>query len=124
METYLKIIAVIFAVCMVTTGVALGFSGLGIQTASDRQAQTIEEWFGVKLLTVTAADGTQVPVVRTEEGDYIDAASLIRVYYGESKYAVIYTVQDGKIIKEHTSVVTFSDGGKDPANLKNTLAAS
>lgn len=124
METYLKIIAVIFAVCMVTTGVALGYSGLGIQTTSDRQAQTLEEWFGVELLTVTAADGTQIPVIRTEEGDYIDAASLIRVYYGESKYAIIYTVQDGKIIKEHTSVVTFSDGGKDPANLKNTLTAS
>ncbi|ABN06238.1 hypothetical protein Mlab_0060 [Methanocorpusculum labreanum Z] len=124
METYLKIIAVIFAVCMVTTGVALGFAGLGIQTASDRQAQTLEEWFGVELLTVTAADGTQIPVIRTEEGDYIDAASLIRVYYGESKYAVIYTVEDGRIIKEHTSVVTFSDGGKDPANLKNTLTSS
>lgn len=109
---------------MVTTGVALGFAGLGIQTASDRQAQTLEDWFGVELLTVTAADGTQVPVVRTEEGDYIDAASLIQVYYGERDYAIIYTVQDGKIIKEHTSVVTFSDGGKDPANLKKTLGRS
>jgi len=124
METYLKIIAIIFAVCMVSTGVALGFAGIGIKTASDRQAQTLEEWFGVELLTVTAADGTQVPVIRTEEGDYIDAASLIRVYYGESKYAVIYTVEDGRIIKEHTSVITFSNGGRDPADLKNTLGIS
>ena len=124
METYLKIIAIIFAVCMVTTGVALGFAGLGIQTASDRQAATLEEWFGVELLTVTAADGTQVPVIRTEDGDYIDAASLIRVYYGESKYAVIYTIEDGKITSEHTSVITFSDGGRDPADLKNTLGIS
>jgi hypothetical protein len=124
METYLKIIAIIFAVCMVSTGVALGFSGIGINTASDRQAQTLEEWFGVELLTATAADGTQVPVIRTEEGDYINAASLIRVYYGESKYAIIYTIEDGKIIKEHTSVITFSNGGKDPADLKNTLGIS
>ena len=124
METYLKIIAIIFAVCMVTTGVALGFAGVGIQTASDRQAATLEEWFGVELLTVTAADGTQVPVIRTEDGNYINAASLIRVYYGESKYAVIYTIEDGKIIKEHTSVITFSDGGRDPADLKNTLGIS
>ncbi|MDO9522883.1 MAG: hypothetical protein Q7J08_04120 [Methanocorpusculum sp.] len=124
METYLKIIAIIFAVCMVSTGVALGFAGIGIDTASDRQAQNLEEWFGVELLTATAADGTQVPVIRTEEGDYINAASLIRVYYGESKYAIIYTIEDGKIIKEHTSVITFSDGGRDPADLKNTLGIS
>lgn len=124
METYLKIIAIIFAVCMVTTGVALGFAGLGIQTASDRQAATLEEWFGVELLTVTAADGTEVPVIRTEDGDYINAASLIRVYYGESKYAVIYTIEDGKITSEHTSVITFSNGGRDPADLKNMLGIS
>lgn len=124
METYLKIIAIIFAVCMVSTGVALGFAGIGIDTASDRQAQNLEEWFGVELLTVTSSDGTQVPVIRTEEGDYINAASLIRVYYGESKYAIIYTIEDGKIIKEHTSVITFSDGGRDPAYLKNTLGIS
>ncbi len=68
-----------------------GFVGLGIQTASDRQAQTLEDWFGVELLTVTAADGTQVPVVRTEEGDYIDAASLIQVYYGERLCYNIYS---------------------------------
>lgn len=124
METYLKIIAVIFAVCMITTGVALGFAGIGSANAFERQAQTLEEWFGVELLTVSSSDGTQVPVIRTEEGDYIDAASLIRVYYGESKYAVIYTIEDGKIIKEHTSVITFSDGGRDPADLKNTLGIS
>ncbi len=124
METYLKIIAIIFAVCMVSIGVALGFAGIGIDTASDRQAQNLEEWFGVELLTATAADGTQVPVIRTEDGTYIDAASLIRVYYGESKYAIIYTIEDGKITKEHTSVITFSDGGRDPADLKNTLGIS
>jgi len=124
METYLKIIAVIFAVCMVSTGVALGFAGIGINTASDRQAQNLEEWFGVELMTVTSSDGTQVPVIRTEEGDYINAASLIQVYYGDSRYAVIYTIEDGKIIGEHTSVITFSDGGRDPADLKNTLGIS
>ncbi len=124
METYLKIIAIIFAVCMISTGVAIGFARLGIDTASDRQAQNLEEWFGVELITVTSSDGTQVPVIRTEEGDYIDAASLIRVYYGESRYAVIYTIEDGKIIKEHTSAITFSNGGKDPADLKNTLGIS
>ena len=124
METYLKIIAIIFAVCMVSTGVAIGFAGLGIETASDRQAQTLEEWFGVELMTVTSSEGTQIPVIRTEEGEYIDAASLIRVYYGDSRYAVIYTIEDGKIIKEHTSVITFSDGGRDPADLKNTLGIS
>ncbi len=124
METYLKIIAIIFAVCMISTGVAIGFAWLGIDTASGWQAQNLEEWFGVELITVTSSDGTQVPVIRTEEGDYIDAASLIRVYYGESRYAVIYTIEDSKIIKEHTSVITFSNGGKDPADLKNTLGIS
>mgnify|MGYP000847436062 FL=1 len=121
METYLKIPAVIFAVCMISTGVALGFAGFGNANAFERQASTLEEWFGVELLTVTAADGTEIPVIKTEDGDYIGAASLIGVYYGDAKYAVIYTIEDGRIIKEHTSVITFSDGGKDPADLKNKL---
>lgn len=121
METYLKILAVIFAVCMISTGVALGFAGIGNANAFERQAQTLEEWFGVELLTVTAADGTEIPVIKTEDGDCIGAASLIRVYFGEAKYAVIYMIENGKIIGEHTSVITFSDGGRDPADLKNTL---
>ena len=121
METYLKILAVIFAVCMISTGVALGFAVIGNANAFERQASSLEERFGVELLTVTAADGTEIPVIKTEDGDYISAASLIRVYYGDEKYAVINTIEDGRIINEHTSVITFSDGGKDPADLKNKL---
>ena len=124
METYLKILAVILAVCAVSTGIALGFSGIGNTNAFERQAATLEEWFGVELMQVTAADGTEISVIKTEEGDCIGAESLIRVYYGDAKYAVIYTIEDGRIVKERTSVITFSDGGKDPADLKNKLGIS
>ena len=124
METYLKIITVIIAVFMVSTGVALGFSEIGITTASSRQAQTIQDAFGVELLILTAADGTQIPVIRTESGDYIDATSFIQAYHGDSRYAIIYKIENGSITGEQTSVLTFSDGGRDPADIKNKLGLS
>ena len=124
METYLKIITIIFAVFMVTTGVALGFSEIGVTTSSSRQAQTLQDSFGVELLSFTAADGTAIPVIRTENGDYIDAASFIQAYYGNTQSAIIYKIENGRIISERTSVITFSDGGRDPADLKNKLGMS
>jgi len=121
MGKLLSVIAVIFAVCMVTCGIALGFAGIGIDTASDRQTQTIEEMFDVELSVVTADDGTGIAVVRTEDGYNIDAAAFIKAYYGQTQYVPIYTIENGIITGQNAVIITFSNNGMNPDELKDVL---
>ena len=120
MEKLLSVIAVIFAVCMVTCGIALGFAGIGIDTASGRQTQAIEEMFDVELAVVTAEDGTSTAVIQTD-GYTIDAAAFINAYHGQTQYVPVYTIENGVITGQNAVIITFSNNGMNPDELKDVL---
>lgn len=121
MGKLLSVIAVIFAVCIVTCGIALGFAGIGVDTASGRQIQTIENTFDVELSVVTAEDNTSIAVVRTEDGYNIDAEAFIQAYHGQAQYVPIYTIENGIITGQNAVVITFSTYGLNPDELKDVL---
>ena len=121
MGKLLTAISIIFVVCVVTSGIALGFAGIGVDTASGRQAQAFEENFGVELSVVTTPDGTSIPVAVTQDGYYLNANELLQAYHGEVSSVAVYTIENGIITGQNYYSLSFSDGGRYPTALLNIL---
>ncbi len=121
MGKLLTAISIIFVVCVVTSGIALGLAGIGVDTASGRQAQAFEENFGVELSVVTTPDGTSIPVAVTQDGYYLNANELLKAYHGEISSVAVYTIENGIITGQNYYSLSFSDGGRYPIALLNIL---
>ncbi len=116
----LSVCCVIAVVGIFAAAIACGFAGIGIKTATGTKAAALEEMFGVELMQITLADGTKIPVIRTAEGDYLNAYEFINAFHGKEKTVTAYTVDNGKATAEKSVVITFNVI-KDPANIKNIL---
>ncbi|MDO5846350.1 MAG: hypothetical protein Q4Q04_05440 [Methanocorpusculum sp.] len=114
------VFCIIMAALFVLAAVALGFAGIGVKTASGAKAAALEEQFGVELMQITCTDGTKVPVVRTAEGDYLNAYDFINAFHGKTTLVTSYVVENGQVTEEKSVVITFNIV-KDPSKLKDAI---
>lgn len=118
----LSVFAVIMAAAFVAVFIFAGIYGSSYTgKISDIHQNQIEKSFGVEYSVIEDYYGEPLPVIKTEEGLYLNAAEFFDNFRNGGTYITAYEIENGKAVNQSTLIISFSESGSMLSKLLNKI---